>query len=200
MSDLPFFAGTILVSALCLAGSARPIFANPVPSLTSEVVTLRVADHSLEVTGRYVFDGNGAGTNLNVLYPISENWGLGAPRVLWAGIRCSGSKERDLPVRKTDLGWAWELPFRDTNHCEVTIRYRQELGGTRAEYTLRTARGWPEPMRSARLLVFLPHGVSMKQASYPFRVLWRDRSGTMYVHEETDFVPENDLIVEWAPA
>jgi hypothetical protein len=161
---------------------------------------LNIRPGSLEVSGRYVFDSHGAGRDLDVLYPIPESGGMGPARVVEALIRCPGTPERRLAVKRTDLGASWTLPFQISKRCEVTIRYRQSLNGTRAEYLLRTARGWSTPIEQAKFIVLLPPGFSMTRASYPFRLVAKDRNRSVYVHEETSFAPDDDLVIEWVPA
>jgi hypothetical protein len=188
---------TLLASLLLVVSGAK---GTPLrdATLRSETVRLSVEGRLLRVIGTYEFVRGDRLEDLQVLFPIIEAAPLGPPRITGAAIRSDHGARHRLNLTQTEMGPSWILPFSTSRSCEVTVQYEQPLSANRAEYVLTTARGWPEPIRRAKVEISLPARATLTHASYLLQT--RDGPGATKVSslEEQNFTPDRDFVVEWS--
>ena len=161
-------------------------------TLRSETVSLEADTAWTRVTGHYSFLRRDQRSDIWIYYPIM---GTVRPGAISATICCDGGKELSLRLTNAYSGTTWRLPFSSAESCDVRIGYTVRSLGRRAEYALTTARGWPEPIGTAKLVVALPTGARITTSSYPLMRLSHD--SPVFVYEAVQFAPERDLVVEW---
>jgi hypothetical protein len=76
--------------------------------------------------------------------------------------------------------------------------YRQGLRGRYARYIVTSTRFWSRPLRSARFEVYLPSHARPRFFSFPF-VRTVSAGRVIFVYEAADFMPDRDILVQWAP-
>lgn len=163
--------------------------------LRSETVSLEADTAWTRVTGHYSFLRRDQRSDMWIYYPIMGTGPGDRPGAISATICCDGGKELPLQLTHAYSGATWRLPFSSAESCDVRVRYAVRSVGRRAEYALTTARGWPEPIGSAKLVVALPAGARITTSSYP--LMRRSHDSPVFVYEAVQFAPDRDLVVEW---
>jgi hypothetical protein len=167
----------------------------------SEVIRLFIECDTLRVEGIYRFLCAPYESDfMSLFYPFPEDSLLGAAWTVGLDCRTPAAPWRpleffELPKSK---GSQWRVPLTLGDTLDVRVVYRQVLLGPYARYIVSTTRAWPRPLRLARFEVFLPEGAEPRRFSYPFR-LEEDGVRNYYLFEARDFLPEDDIIVEWEP-
>jgi hypothetical protein len=200
---LPLLLLPLMACAPEPSPSEQPTAATGPPLLRfhSEVIRLDARRDSLELSGCYLLIRSRAlPSPLPIFYPYPDDSRLGSARTLSARWRLRGSLPADttwLPLPWRELshppGALWQLPPGPADTIEVRTTYRQARRGPYARYILTTTQAWGEPLRSAEFQVLLPPDAKNPRCSYPFT----GNSGLL-TFRATDFLPREDLWVEWS--
>jgi hypothetical protein len=165
----------------------------------SEVVALHVEDDSLRVEGTYLLACREAATGCVPLhYPYPADDQLGGARTVRLEIRGTGGswEPGEFDEVAGGRGARWWIPLDRGPEIEVRTVYRQALQTRYARYIVTTTAAWGRPLRHARFEIHLPPGSEPLHFSHAFAP--RDgETGRIYVYEETDFLPEQDIVVTW---
>ncbi len=199
----------------CLLGSLAPSLADSpqdrrVPgaitrfyplSFNAEVVRLLVEADSVRVEGLYQLTCHQPGPEpVSLLYPYPADSLMGEAHTAVLECRVADGAWQPLPIEEVPHIPAarWRVPRDLGETLEVRTVYHQALNGNHARYIVTTTSAWGRPLRTARFEISLPPGSQPTFFSYPFTRMGEDQEN-WYVYEAEDFLPEQDIVVEWEP-
>lgn len=159
----------------------------------AERIDMTIEPGAFVIDARYEFEG--AARPMDITYPFPADLTLGEPTLLAATIEGEGVNGSPiLSVGVSDGSWTWTMPPAEGT-VEVGIRYRQSMWGGRATYVLRSAAGWPEPIRSAELILRVRSGTLVNVVP---ELAFQQEDSTHRARFES-WVPETDFVVEVEP-
>jgi len=174
----------------------------------SEIVRLFVEGDTLEVEGIYLLLCSAQQTNMVTLfYPYPGRNHLGEAHTVLLQARPPGGEwrplsfeevdhQRTMPTGEIDGGARWWVPLDMGDSLEVRTVYRQALTADCATYIVTTTSAWGQPLKNVRFEIHLPQGLDPTSFSFPFRLV-TPPSGTYYLFETSNFMPEVDIDVCW---
>lgn len=202
-------AGVFLCGFAAGAAAAgdRPLDRSPV-LFDSEIVRLFVKGDTLEVEGIYLLLCNAQRSNtVTLFYPYPGRDYLGDAHTVLLQARPPGGEWRPLSFEEVDhkrtmptgeiIGGArWWVPLDLGDSLEVRTIYRQGLTAECATYIVTTTSAWGQPLKNVRFEIHLPQELDPTSFSFPFRLV-SPPSGTYYLYETSNFMPEVDIDVCW---
>jgi hypothetical protein len=167
----------------------------------AEIVRLLVEGDSLQVEGLYFLSCSQPGPEpLGLLYPYPADSLMGEAHTTLLECRVADGDWQPLPIEEAPRIPAarWRIPRDLGPTLEVRTIYRQALNSHHARYIVTTTAAWGKPLQTARFEIHLPQEVRPTHFSHPFTPA-PEIAPNCFVYEAKNFLPEQDIVVEWEP-
>ena len=164
-------------------------------TFVKEFIRVRVHGESCTLEGEYVFmNPTSHPANLSLFYPFPLSGGLPFPDSISVS---RGRTNEAVPFGKVENGITFTVSIPAQKTDRYRVRYVQPTPSRRMEYILTTTRNWERPLERADFVIIIPDSFTLTHLSTPRREVVRRRHETLYRFREANFMPLENLVVEW---
>jgi hypothetical protein len=162
-----------------------------------EYVIVEPSERTCRVDGLYFMRNvSGRALELTIEYPFPVGSRAGYPYQIFLE-EVTDEGERAMGFTRGERSIRFPLRFGPDDERRFRVRYAQQVRGGSATYIVTTTKRWERPIELAEFEIRIPPGMDGVVLSVDPDSTWARGDTTVHYLRETDFFPDEDIVVRW---
>ncbi len=162
-------------------------------SFHSEKISISISENRIEIDAEYYFTGpDNRVSTARLYYPFPVDSLHPFPEDI--SVNTNG---QDIKFWKSDNGIYFDVSVDTNGTGRVDVRYVQSCLVPSGCYILTSTAEWGKPLTRAEFEITIPWGMEILGCSYEPDTVITETDSIKYLMVREDFLPEEDLCLEW---